>query len=493
MDDCDKGTGGPRCPEKDEGDSHGSSGEDNGGDGNGSGGDGDGDGGEDGDGNGSGGDGEDGDGNGSTGDGEDGENGDGGEDGDSSSDLVACDGEIDSDAEEIVVTWFFTVESSSDDPSNVAEKVCGAMSNAVVGAFNNGCAYSTRQRRLNEQRRRLEIQGYSDKVKCNCDASGCTPKNPASGSCAVCEAEMTIAYDDEGDDATAEEVTETVTTVAEDTLTGDGSDDIDATVNDELDDSDDTLTSIGYGDPDDPDDSGPSSIVGEEYRDTEGQGLSRAGKMAIAFMSVLILLLLLLCIVCWRRRSNRETDSKSIGTDGTDLSPGRKGLFGGSRGSNSLSDDESYNTYLTSDFNNLGLHHSKLDVHKCASASCEQCNPIVRENERGVFFVNSREQGTPLSDIVEEECRSSSDYKSSIVSIVKDNGIDDADDDDDDESEVPPPPPPLPPSPETKSGEAKRKSFFSQFRRSMSRQSESPTVHTEDSANDAAGDIEVEI
>ena len=375
--------------------------------------------------------------------------------------LKACNEEIPEGASTTTVKWYFTVETNSDDPSAAAESVCGAMSSAVIGTIDNECATT---RRLNE--RRLEIQGYSPSVTCEFSAD-CIPTNPDSKSCAVYEAEVDIAYDDEGDNSSAGEVSSTVTTVAEDTLTGDGSEGLEATVADDLDDANEDLTFLGWGNTNAQEEAG-AGLSGDKFVDESNQGLTRAGKMAIAFMSALLLLLLLLCVICWRRRT-REWDSKSVDTGDTQLSPGQRG---------SASDVGDDMTYMTSDFNNLGLHHSKLDVHKCASASCDQCNPIIRNNARGVFFVNSR-GGAPLSDILEEEYRSSSGDKSEMSASERHTN----------DAGVPPPPPSLPAQePPT----VEKKSFFSRFRRNKSSAAEGPSILPQGSA-DGKEQIEIEI
>lgn len=418
LDDCHKGTGGPRCPEEHDG---------------------------------------------------------GGDETITSVPLKACNEEIPEGTSTTTVRWYYTVESSSDDPSAVAESVCGAMGSAVIGAFDDECAT---RRRLRE--RRLEIQGYSPSVTCELHTT-CVPTNPDSNSCAVYEADVDIAYDDEGDNSSAGEVSETVTTVAEDTLTGDGSDGVEAAVADDLDDSDESLTFVGWGNPNEKEEVG-AGLSGETYADESSQGLSRAAKIALASMSVLLLLLLLLCVICWRRRTKEWDSSKSVDTGETQVSPGRRGAGGGSsRGSRgSASDFGDDMTYMTSDFNNLALHHSKLDVHKCASASCNQCNPIIRNNAQGVFFVNSR-GGAPLSDIVEEEYKSSSEYKSEISASERNTN----------NADVTPvlPPPSLPP-PIQDPPTVERKSFFSKFRRNQSSAVEGPSISPQGSAD---GDEQIEI
>lgn len=503
LDDCHKGTGGPKCPEESVG--NGGDSEQDGGSGGGNGGDDNGDG---------------------NGDDEGGDNGyeggndNGDENGDDEDDeededtpsnvpLVACDFDnYDADSTSITtVSWYYWVESSAEDNSNVADEVCGAMSTAIIGSFDNKCATRQRRRRLNHQNRQLELQAYSREVTCDFVAD-CVPTNEASGSCGVYQGTMQVAYDDEGENSSASEVSETVHAVAEDTLSGDGAAGVEATVAESLDDSanGDQLTGLGYGNPNDEKekDVGTAGLSGEVFRDTSNQGLSRAGKAAIAAMSALILLLLLLCCICWRRKRNRNggkgsggSSGGSMGTDATlASSPGRRGFFGGGSASKgSLSDDD---TYLTSDYNNLGLHHSKLDVHQCQSASCLQCSPIVRDNENGVFFVNSK-GGSPLSDIVEEEMMSG--YKSSSVGRPSSPNVQDDDDDQEDSIggyEVPPPPPVHAPPPLSVNGEnepaATKKSFFSKFRPSKKSSStqQQPVVMAEGGA-DGGGVVEVEI
>jgi hypothetical protein len=104
-----------------------------------------------------------------------------------------------------------------------------------------------------------------------------------------------------------------------------------------------------------------TGFQGDNY-EVEGGGLNRAGKIAVAFMALLVFLLLLLC--CWWRREVARRKARAAGAGGGD--------------NKSMDDtyDSAYldeDSYMTSDFNNLGLHHSKLDVHECTSATCRAC------------------------------------------------------------------------------------------------------------------------
>jgi hypothetical protein len=96
------------------------------------------------------------------------------------------------------------------------------------------------------------------------------------------------------------------------------------------------------------------------------------------------------------RRQQEEAwgSNKSVATEDT----ARDAL---GRGSNSFSDGDDDATYRTSDFNNLGLYHSKLDVHMCTSATCDQCNPIMK-HPPGVFFVSTK-GSPPLASFAEND------------------------------------------------------------------------------------------
>jgi hypothetical protein len=401
------------------------------------------------------------------------------DDGDESEEvhLVPCN-EVDGskDLSMTEVKWFFFVETNTQDPSNVVEKVCGVMGNAVLdAAFGDECSIES------NRRRRLEIKGHSENVTCT-HYEDCMPTDENSESCGVYEATVVVAFDDEGEDNTsASEVSSTVTGAAEDSF---ANDDIKKTVNEELDDTGEAATVVGYGNPNNGNEEATSGINGEIQTESKS-GLSRAGKAAIAAMAALILLLLLLCFICWRRRRNHSDEDKSVGSGNTELSPSRR-LFGsGSRGASrsggSQTDDDM--TYMTSDFNNLGMHHSKLDVHVCASASCDQCNPIVRQQTAGVYFVGTQ-GGSPLSDILEEEYKSSSEYKSEQSSPEEDDIGNDA---------IPPPPPSHPP-PNEDNGATEKKSFFSRFRRSKAPPAtETPVVHSPGGREAGNDQIEIEI
>lgn len=148
------------------------------------------------------------------------------------------------------------------------------------------------------------------------------------------------------------------------------------------------MTNIACGVPEEDTDA-PAGISEEETFYTQEQGLSKAEKAAVATASIFFLLLLILCCL-WRRHLRRRHQEEawtnpSVATQDTAM-PGR----------GSDADDSSY---ITGDFNNLGLHHYKLDVHRCKSGMCEVCTP-TQDDPPGVFFVSSK-GSTPLTSIIE--------------------------------------------------------------------------------------------
>ena len=263
--------------------------------------------------------------------------------------IVACGDDADlSDTTTISVSWNFSVETNSNDTSVAAEKVCGVMSDAFIDSIDaNHCAA---RRQLGG--RRLAIKGYSAEVTC-AFVGNCVPSSADSRSCGIYRADVEVVYDDEADNSSVGEVSTTVTEVAEDTLNDEGFDD---NVNDALDDTDEDVTHVGYGNPN-VDGNPTAGDIRETHDNDSNQGLTRVGKMAVAFTSALILLTLLLCCLCWRR--NRTRDSKdataSMPDCGSIVSDGSDG------------DDISYRT---SDFKDMGTHHGKLDVQQCTRSTC---------------------------------------------------------------------------------------------------------------------------
>lgn len=94
--------------------------------------------------------------------------------------------------------------------------------------------------------------------------------------------------------------------------------------------------------------------------------------------SILILLLLAffigLALFVKRRRSVRKVDGNDL-----DLEEGDNETSYRSKADRTLrsSKTSGNGSYLTADFKNLGLHHSKLDVHHCSSALCQTCRPTT--------------------------------------------------------------------------------------------------------------------
>ncbi|KAL7556911.1 hypothetical protein ACA910_019284 [Epithemia clementina (nom. ined.)] len=105
---------------------------------------------------------------------------------------------------------------------------------------------------------------------------------------------------------------------------------------------------------------------------TTSDGLSPAAWVLLALLALLLLLLLwLLCRHCRKDKEAEkkiEDDLKSLRTtwSNSNTSAGGKSFASGSNGS-----------YMTADMHNLALQHSKLDVHKCKSATCEICRSNI--------------------------------------------------------------------------------------------------------------------
>mmetsp|Transcript_10267 Transcript_10267/g.13561 ORF Transcript_10267/g.13561 Transcript_10267/m.13561 type:complete len:482 (-) Transcript_10267:136-1581(-) len=104
---------------------------------------------------------------------------------------------------------------------------------------------------------------------------------------------------------------------------------------------------------------GTAAVVGPS------DGSVTAGGWAVAALVGLLLLLLLLMLLVTRRREKKQTqqledDIRSLRTDWSNgaSTPGGK-------------------SYMTANVHNLAAEHSKLDVHKCKSATCEVCKSNI--------------------------------------------------------------------------------------------------------------------
>ena len=258
-------------------------------------------------------------------------------------------------------------------------------------------------------RRHLEIKGYSEEVTCT-HYEDCMPTDENSESCGVYEATVVVAFDDEGEDNTSasrsvlhchwcsrmivsQMMTLRIPSMSNLMILG----------RQRL--SLDMATQTETKKP-----AQASTVKSFKTRTVEMASLGQAKLQSLPWLhswycySSYVVYAGVAVVISLH-------EDKSVGSGNTELSPSRR-LFGsrsGSRSGGSQTDDDM--TYMTSDFNNLGMHHSKLDVHACSSASCDQCNPIMRQQTAGVYFVGSQ-GGSPLSDILEEECKSSSEYKS---------------------------------------------------------------------------------
>ena len=315
------------------------------------------------------------------------------------SDAVYCSEDFSaaSDVYAEAVQWQYTVETTTTTPDELEEVVCAEMGETIIDRIKE--EHCTKRRLLGG--RRLEIQGFNEVTCKKMPISSCPLSMEKSKSCSTYTGEVTVVYDSStGDNSSGDEVTDTVTDIAEDVVT---SDTLIATVNENVDDAGDNeyVTHIGWGT--DKGKAPAAGLSGELFVDESKNGLTKAGKWAVGLMALLLLLIILLFYL-WRRQARQERQqawaNKSVATDeSSGGSPARKGAGGGDGGD----DDKSY---MTSDFNNLGLHHSKLNVHRCTSGMCEKCNPPDNDEPPGVFFIRSR-GGAPLDSIIEEDGSSS--------------------------------------------------------------------------------------
>lgn len=90
--------------------------------------------------------------------------------------------------------------------------------------------------------------------------------------------------------------------------------------------------------------------------------VSKGGKITISLVVVLLTAVALIAWYVWRKRF-AERKSQSIKPAGTEETCAH------------VDEDDEAN-YKESDYDNLELQHSTLDVHKCNSVACRSCTPI---------------------------------------------------------------------------------------------------------------------
>lgn len=117
--------------------------------------------------------------------------------------------------------------------------------------------------------------------------------------------------------------------------------------------------------------------------------VSKGGKIAISLVVVLVVAVAVAWITwcVWRKRP-AECKSQSIKPAHTEETCVHV-------------DEEDEASYQECEYNNLGLHHSKLDVHKCKSGACKHCNPIG--DAPSVHFVKSKERVLKEEEALKEE------------------------------------------------------------------------------------------
>jgi hypothetical protein len=115
-----------------------------------------------------------------------------------------------------------------------------------------------------------------------------------------------------------------------------------------------------------------ASSESNSYSTSGNRGLSRTGKVIVSVVALLLLLLLLLC--CWARRVMIMRRNRRLGAT-HESSPKTIAKRDDVSTAGQISEDGE--SYTSTDFHDLGRYHSKLDVHKCTSATCRACNPAL--------------------------------------------------------------------------------------------------------------------
>jgi hypothetical protein len=115
--------------------------------------------------------------------------------------------------------------------------------------------------------------------------------------------------------------------------------------------------------------------------------VSKGGKIAISLVVIVTIAVALMAWRFWKKRlvelKQEPVPQESINSTCTKKSA-----------SSSVDEDDA--GYKECDYNNLGMHHSQLNVHLCKSSTCEVC---TQKNPPTVLFVKS--EGKTLKDLEE--------------------------------------------------------------------------------------------
>lgn len=117
--------------------------------------------------------------------------------------------------------------------------------------------------------------------------------------------------------------------------------------------------------------------------------VSKGGKVAIAFVVILLVAAALIGWYCWKKqRTSRSADNMS--KDESTASPAHD------------TDDEYEEDIEMFGFENLGAAHCGSDVHVCHSASCGACNPVSMYSDGAVCFIKAKNGTKKVVEDIEE-------------------------------------------------------------------------------------------
>jgi hypothetical protein len=136
--------------------------------------------------------------------------------------------------------------------------------------------------------------------------------------------------------------------------------------------------------------------------------VSKGGKIIISLVVVLVVAVAWITWCVWRKRlAERKSQCiKPALTEKTCVHIDEE------YDASSHIDEEYDESYKESDYNNLGSHHSKLNVHKCTSGTCKTCNPVG--DAPSLHFVTLKKQVLKEEEALKEEAEPLPDFQNHL-------------------------------------------------------------------------------
>ena len=276
----------------------------------------------------------------------------------------------------------FVYEIETDEkviPEEAEELILDALTTSMVNSiFENNCNSDRRELAgpsSDARQRKLQLESISPGSN-DLYLEDCVPKNQASQNCRRYDGTLVIGFDDQQKGVSAEKVGNGVLQ----RLVADmGSDEYLPSVNRALNSSDYnfTVTQVSYESTtffDQFNNDKSFAAANSANYSVQEAGISGFGKAVVPILIILFFLMVASVFLMQRSRRRKQRRFAAKDIDGLYLETNEESL----EDAESFKDIETFSDvgeqeYIDADAKNLGMYHSKLDVHRCNNLDCAAC------------------------------------------------------------------------------------------------------------------------